>query len=401
MLNSDNRQKLFTLFGLYIAQSIPMSFFSTVVPVIMRQENYSLESIGLLQLIKLPWIFKFLWAPLVDRSAGTPGRYKSWIVSSELFYAIVILSIGFLDPADNFRFIIVMMIIAFVASATQDIATDALAILVLKKEERGIGNSMQSAGSFTGTLVGRGLLLVLYQALGWSYLLYALAIFVVIAMVPLLFYKPVQSSAPSDSAAEAASMKDIVSFFRMPGIPGRVIMLVLFYSGIIGSLAMFKPLLVDHGYNMKQIGLITGIAGTSLAAVSALAAGRIMRKQERWQSMRLFSLLILLATGYLLFTSIVDKPLLLISGILFVWVSYGFSTVGIYTTSMDVVRKGREGTDFTLQIVITHLSSLVIAVMSGRFADMVGYRGLFTAGAVLALISFIYVLKLYPAGNRP
>jgi predicted MFS family arabinose efflux permease len=164
---------------------------------------------------------------------------------------------------------------------------------------------------------------------------------------------------------------------------------------------MFKPLLVDYGYNIKQIGLITGIAGTSLAAVSALAAGRIMRKQERWQSMRLFSLLILVATVYLLFTSIIDNPLLLISGILFVWVSYGFSTVGIYTTSMDVVRKGREGTDFTLQIVITHLSSLVIAVMSGRFADMVGYRGLFTAGVVMALISFIYVLKLYPSGKRP
>jgi hypothetical protein len=53
-----------------------MSFFSTVIPVIMRQENYSLESIGLLQLVKLPWIFKFLWAPLIDnvsRSTAATG----------------------------------------------------------------------------------------------------------------------------------------------------------------------------------------------------------------------------------------------------------------------------------------------------------------------------------------
>ncbi|MBE0653957.1 MAG: MFS transporter, partial [Bacteroidales bacterium] len=53
-------KKYGTLLSLYLAQSIPMSFFSTVVPVIMRQENYSLESIGYLQLIKLPWILKFL-----------------------------------------------------------------------------------------------------------------------------------------------------------------------------------------------------------------------------------------------------------------------------------------------------------------------------------------------------
>jgi hypothetical protein len=44
---------------------------------------------------------------------------------------------------------------------------------------------------------------------------------------------------------------------------------------------------------------------------------------------------------------------------------------------MKIVRKGREGTDFTLQIVMTHLSSLIIAVMSGKVADAITYRGLF------------------------
>jgi hypothetical protein len=65
-MGKNNWIKFPVLFSLYIAQSVPMSFFSTVVPVIMRQENYSLESIGLLQLVKLPWIIKFLWAPIVD-----------------------------------------------------------------------------------------------------------------------------------------------------------------------------------------------------------------------------------------------------------------------------------------------------------------------------------------------
>ncbi|TFH48248.1 MAG: MFS transporter, partial [Bacteroidia bacterium] len=59
-MSEKNWPKFPTLFSLYIAQSIPMSFFSTVVPVIIRQENYSLESIGLMQLVKLPWIVKFM-----------------------------------------------------------------------------------------------------------------------------------------------------------------------------------------------------------------------------------------------------------------------------------------------------------------------------------------------------
>ena len=92
----EQKNKIFnlgTFFCLYIAQTIPMSFFSTVIPVMMRQENFSLSAIGLLQLIKLPWILKFLWSPMVDRHARTTGDYKRWIFSSELIYAVLILSL--------------------------------------------------------------------------------------------------------------------------------------------------------------------------------------------------------------------------------------------------------------------------------------------------------------------
>src|SRR5512133_3012816 len=142
-MKEKNWTKFPVLFSLYIAQSIPMSFFSTVIPVIMRQEKYSLESIGLLQLVKLPWIIKFLWAPLIDNNTKTTKQLRNWIIFSELFYASVILSIGIFDLQTDFTLIVILMIVAFLASATQDIAVDIFAILLLKPEERGLGNSMQ------------------------------------------------------------------------------------------------------------------------------------------------------------------------------------------------------------------------------------------------------------------
>jgi predicted MFS family arabinose efflux permease len=75
------------------------------------------------------------------------------------------------------------------------------------------------------------------------------------------------------------------------------------------------------------------------------------------------------------------------AGIALLWGAYGLSTVAIYTTSMDIVRRGREGTDFTLQIVLTHLSSLVIAVMSGKIGDLVGYNRFFAIEILLCLIA--------------
>jgi MFS family permease len=392
----ENKQwpKFPVLFSLYIAQSVPMSFFSTVVPVIMRQESYSLESIGLLQLVKLPWILKFLWAPLVDNHARTTRQLKRWIFISELFYAGVIVSIAHFNLQTDFKIIIALLVLAFVASATQDIATDAFAIFILKPAERGLGNSMQSAGSFMGSLLGTGALLIAYYYFGWEWLLFLLAAFVAFALIPLMLYN--HHDPPAEKEKPRVNLSDIYQFFIIPGMGKRVLLLIFYYSGIIGILAMLKPWMVDLGYSAKEIGFMSGIVGTSVAALAALAAGLIVKKIGRRTSLFVFAIVNMIAGGYFYFlTGGIPSLLSVYAGICLLWGAYGLSTVAIYTTSMDLVRKGREGTDFTVQIVITHLSGLIIAVLSGHVGDKIGYSGLFMVSALLGLISIGIVLFNY------
>lgn len=394
-MNDKNWQKYPVLFSLYIAQSIPMSFFSTVVPVIMRQENYSLESIGLLQLVKLPWIFKFLWAPLVDNRAVSIPAMKKWVIMSELFYAVVILGIGLLSLQTDFRLIVVLMVAAFTASATQDIATDKYAIRILRPSERSLGNSMQSAGSFVGTLFGTGVLLIAYHYFGWHLLLSLLAIFVIFAIAPLVIYRK-EDRTIREEDMKRTSMADLFRFFRMPGIPLRILMLVFYYSGLIGILAMLKPFMVDLGFSVREIGFISGILGSTVAALSAIGSGHIVRIAGRRRSLIIYSVLILLVALYF-FSISAGTPARweIYLGIIVVWGTYGLSTVAIYTVSMDAVRKGCEGTDFTLQIVITHLSGMIVAIGSGKVGDALGYRGIFGLEATLAAVSLLIVIFTY------
>jgi predicted MFS family arabinose efflux permease len=374
-----------------------MSFFSTVVPVIMRQENYSLESIGLMQLVKLPWIFKFLWAPLVDRTSESTRSLKRWIFLSEIFYALVIVMSGMLSLQTDFKLIVVLMLIAFIASATQDIATDSYAIRLLKPSERCFGNSIQSAGSFIGTLFGTGVLLIAYHYFGWQALLTILACFVVFALLPLILYRK-KVDKPQNAKMRVAWI-DIIRFFRTPGIHKRVLVLVFYYSGIIGTLSMLKPWMVDLGYTVKEIGFMSGITGTSVATLSALAAGWIINKTGRRTSLFAFLTLTISVSVYFWIIAAGEPSKAMIwTGICFLWGGYGLSTVAIYTTSMDIVRQGREGTDFTLQIVITHLSGLVMAILSGQIAGKTGYRNLFAIEFFLGLITM--AVLLYYSHNK-
>lgn len=392
-----------TLFSLYIAQSIPMSFFSTVVPVIMRQEQYSLESIGLLQLVKLPWIFKFLWAPLVDNHANNRKQIRRWIILSELFYAGVILSISMFSLQTDFRLIVMLMILAFIASATQDIATDIFAIRILRPEEKAVGNGIQSGGSFIGSLFGTGVLLLAYHYLGWQYLLWILAAFVIFAVVPLYVYRP--ESDLSVEKKRQVNLTDIFSFFKEKLARKRLLVLIFYYSGLIGILAMLKPYMVDLGYNVKEIGFMSGIVGTAVAATAALLGGYIVKFMGRKTAAYGFAL-INLSVGVFFYLISMHTPSLfeLYAGICLLWGAYGLSTVVIYTTSMDAVRPSSAGTDFTVQIVVTHLSSMLIAVFSGKVGDLVGYHSLFGIEALLSLCSVLILFYVYPVklkyGNR-
>ena len=294
---------LSTFFCLYIAQAIPMSFFSTAIQVLMRQADYSLSSIALLQLIKLPWILKFLWAPLVDRHCITLKDYKRCIITSEIVYALLILMVGLLDIQTDLYLIIGLVFLSLIASATQDIATDTLAVLSFGKSDKSLVNSMQSMGSFGGTLIGTGMI---------------------------------------------------------------------------------------------------GIGGTGAAFASSFLAGLLVRKIGRYHSRILFAIFILLTTLYFMCISwTVPSFSMLCLGIVLLWSAYGMATIVVYTTSMDCVRKGCEGTDFTIQTVLTHLSGLLIAFLSGVVADRTGYHGLFIFEVILASISLIYIFYFFRKESQP
>ena len=383
--------KLFTFFSLYIAQSVPMSLFSTLLPVLMRQDNFSLTAIGMLQFIKLPWIVKFLWAPLVDRKTSGLNTYKNWIFSSEIVYAFLILMLAFLDLKADFWLVLTLIILSFIASGTQDIATDAMTALSFNRKERSRGNSMQSMGNFTGSLLGGGLLLILYKYIGWTAMLLGLSVFVLLMLVPLFYYK--DANFVSRAGRVPIGMKDLLLFFRQRRIVPQLTFLILFNSGLIGILSMLKPWLVDLHYPMAHIGVMFSVFGSLCGCLGSYFSGNIIRKWGRGKAAVIYASCVFVTAIYFVILSYwgLLTTLNLCIGIFCLWATYGLSTVLVYTIAMDYVRVGREGTDFTLQIVVLHLSSMLVAVGSGKLADLSGYTVLFVAEAALALASLFYV----------
>ena len=161
-------QKLGLLGSLYVSQHIPLAFVYEALPVFLRQQNVSLQTLGLLQLLALPLVFKFLWSPLIDRYGVTRwGHYRFWILCLQIGLGVAIALLALINITQQFTLLLLGLLLVSLLSASQDIATDALAIGLLSPAERGLGNGIQRGGNSLGAIIGGGGMLLLLSSWGW------------------------------------------------------------------------------------------------------------------------------------------------------------------------------------------------------------------------------------------
>ena len=398
MKNRQPFHKFLLLSSLYISQYIPLMFFVQALPVFMRQQGASLESIGLIYLLALPLLLKVFWSPFIDRYGYTPwGHYRFWIVSFQLLLAVVATLCAFVNIQTNFMLMFGLLMLMSTFAATQDIATDALAVRLLKPTERGWGNGIQWAGNYLGAMLGGGVMLVLLNQWGWRRSLLTLALIVVVALMPILRYQ----EDPSKSEDRSLALMNLFNFYRRPGIWRWLIILTLYIIG--GSMAesMFRPLLVDVGLSLGDIGWLLGIVGNGSSIAGAVVSGLLVVPLGRKRSLIVFGILQTIAIlAYLLPAFDISDGLTLYS----VTILTTFTNGAIFTVSstvmMDKSHWDTAGTDYTAQTSIVFLGGFLAAGISGVIASAIGYQGIFEVSSAISFFTVILITRFLIFGDE-
>jgi len=156
------------LFFLYLSQGIPFGFQATALPLLLRSRNISLEIIGMSTLLALPWMLKFLWAPVIDMKWNRRiGRRRTWIIPLQILMVISIIAASKIVET-GMLLLAINILVMNLASATQDAAVDGLAVDMLAENELGYGNAAQVIGYKTGMVISGGLLVWLSGFYGWK-----------------------------------------------------------------------------------------------------------------------------------------------------------------------------------------------------------------------------------------
>lgn len=375
--------------GLYTTQTLAPAYMTNVTALIMRDAGESLEKISLLYAIVMIGAANFLWAPVVDRfGAFRFGHYRSWILGMQLSLFILLLMAAFFPPLEHFDVLLILFALATLVSSTQDIATDALAVQLLRPEQRGVGNSIQAGGNLLGGIIGGGVMLVSYTWLGWRACLFILAACVFMALLPVfLLREPL-----SISNQTKAGYSSIFRFFKRPGIlPWVGVLLVFRITGMV-AYSLLGPLLVDVGWGLKDIGIAMYLFGPIFGLLGAAAAGwcttRLSKKGTVQLSMALTALTVI---GMFLPANNYIDALIVYGIIFFLHSSYGFGCTILYTLIMNKCNPTSPGTDFSLQVSLTAVGMLVSVSLALNAVEYFGYNNVLIACLFATLIFMILI----------
>ncbi|MEZ5320267.1 MAG: MFS transporter [Vicinamibacterales bacterium] len=399
----SRRTALFAL--LYASEGAPIGFIWWALPTLLRAGGVPIDRItALTAVLVLPWVLKFLWAPLVDVLRGRRWGYRAWIIAMQTTMAATLVPLIWIDPAGHLDAWQALLLVHAVAAATQDVAIDALAIGVVPTAERGVVNGAMQAGMLTGRSLFGGGAVAAAAWLGRPWLIVALVTWIVVAMGALALLRHVAPAPPLAEEGRRWRRAMGATFRRRSTWFGLAFALT---SGAAfeatGQLA--GPYLVDRGVPQATIGAFLGlfVVGAMLAGgiAGGIASDRWGRRRSVALSLTGFVAMILLVAWTDDAASASDATrMALLTGM---YVFIGVFTAASYALFMDLTDPDIGATQFTTFMAATNGCESWAGWSGGRIVATHGYPAALAAMSAVSLLSLPLLARLgrTSAGDGP
>jgi RhtX/FptX family siderophore transporter len=387
----------FDITTLYLAQAISLYFCTFGLPTILRSEGISLEKIGLFSFLLLPWVIKFLWAPIVDKKYSKKfGRRRSWFLIMQLFTILLFLIFSIYNPKDHSNGIFLLAFLLSTIAATQDISVDGFSIEQTEAKNLQWSNFYRVIGTTLGSMIGGASLIALYNILGWHKITLYIAI---ISICIYLYMFTIKEK--SENTQYQRAIPSLKSFFKRKETKALLI-ICLSYRACEGLvMGMQSSFLVDTHIPLSTIGIVMG---TGSAIIGIFGAAIISYLFNFYKDTALLTLLAVIR-GFCYFSlgiiSLynIDNQIIIFAIVLLNMASRLMEMIVLYTIFMKFSSKDQAGTDFTILVCVELLIYILGMSISGFLAANIGYTMLFIIGGALSipgfLIAYILLKNIY------
>ncbi len=375
------------------ASGLPLALTSGTLQAWMTVDGVDLKTIGFFSLVGQAYVFKFLWAPAMDRY--TPpffGRRRGWLLISQLLLMVGIVLMGMMTPARDLSMLAVLAVCVAFCSASQDIVFDAWKTDVLPAEERGSGAAITVLGYRLAMLVSGGLALWLADRyLGWQATYWLMALMMVPGVIATLLADEPTHAISQPKTLEQAIVAPMGDFFRRNNAWLILSLIILYKLGDAFAASLTTTFLIRGiGFDAGDVGLVDKTLGLLATIIGALYGGALMQRLSLFRALMLFGILQAISNlGYWLL-SITDKHLLSMASAVFVEnLCGGMGTAAFVALLMTLCNKSFSATQFALLSALSAVGRVYVGPAAGWLVELWGWPTFYAFSVIAALPGLI------------
>jgi PAT family beta-lactamase induction signal transducer AmpG len=384
------------------SSGLPLALTGGTLQAWYAVSGVDIVTIGFLGLVGQPYVYKFLWAPLMDRFAPPLlGRRRGWLIATQLALLIAIALMARLDPASAPLALGALALVVAFLSASQDIAVDAYRADVLEARERGLGAAVSVTGYRLAMLVSGGLALILADRIGWSLMYIVMACVMAVGLLGTLFGPEPETPPSTPRTLSDAVVKPFAEFTTRPSAWALLALIVLYKLGdaFAGTLTV-AFLIKGPGFTPTEIGAVYKTLSLVTTIVGALAGGALLARIGLYRALLFFGAL--QAVSNLAFMALAEAGrdmALMIAAVGFENLAGGMGTAAFVALLMSLCDNRYTATQYALLSALAAVGRVFVGPAAGYMVEALGWTRFFALTFVIALPGLWLLWRLRAALN--
>ena len=393
---------------MYFAQGIPYGLMNIAIPAWLASQGVGAGQIAsFLAVIVLPWAFKLLSGPLMDKYSFLPmGRRRPWVLGAQLGLTLAFFGLVFVDqPAEQIGLLMLLGVFINIFAATQDVAVDGMAIDLTPVQEQGRLNAFMAFGKSVGwgmTSAVSGVLLVKF-GLGFTAMVAAAVSGLIFLAFAFTLERKGERRFPwstGEAAVERTAGQSFAALFK--GLNkvlwtrvSLVLMFIMFFDGLVGGYGhALMPIAAVNlfGFTSDQWSQLVAVMGLS-GAVVALGLGPLIDRFGAKRMLFMTTVLVAVHAFLLAETQYLWEDTFYVKVMLSAWILLTPVTmVCMIALAMSICSSASSATQFAIYMSIANFGSSAGSKIYGMVSEQASFVEAYVLLGSLTIIMIVALL---------
>jgi PAT family beta-lactamase induction signal transducer AmpG len=390
-------KRLIAVLLLSFASGLPYNLTGFTVQAWLASEGLDIRTIGVFTLVGLPYLFKFLWAPLLDRYLPPVlGRRRGWILIYQVCLCVAIAVMGFCSPTKDLYLLGVAAVLVAILSASQDIVVDAYRVDTIPVSERGLAAAVQSFGYRTAAMLAGAVLVLIAAHLGWRFAFLLVACLMAATTLGTVWApEPDVPGQPPRTLADAVWLP-LRALFSQRGAWGFVALVLLYKVGDAFALSLYSAFMIKGvGFSLDELSIAGKVNMTVSSMIGVAIGGWAYMRWGTFKSLLIFGIGQSLTNLLYVWLALAGKKVWLL--VLATSLDTGIGGMGLaafVAFLVSLCSANFSAFQYALLSALASVPSRVMGYVAGIVVSHIGWANFFVVTCLTALPGLILLVIL-------